>query len=218
MIPTSQPIGCKGARMEDKAANPQPASFEIEGPSCGTDSTSAAGNARSLGRVLQAGNRSPKRVLSPYSKRAYQTDADMAWAAGLFDGEGCVHIAKQTYGEKTNRQPTYRLRVSVHQTRLAVLHEFEWAVGLCGTYPRQQVTNKQTRVCHALVYDGVTAFTLLDRMSEFLRRKAPQAELAREFRRECAVHVHPGPKGHKESIWETRRWYYARMRILNKEG
>lgn len=200
----------------DKAATVQSRCFEAA--SSGTPSVSTISSAERNRQAPSAGATPAQRVLSPYTKRAFQTDADMAWAAGLFDGEGCVHIAKQTYGKKTGRQPTYRLRVSVHQTRLAVLHEFEWAVGLCGTYPRQTVTNKQRRVCHALVYDGVTAFKLLERMSEFLRRKAPQARLAKEFRRECAVHVHPGPNGHDKSIWDLRRWYYAQMRLLNKEG
>lgn len=200
----------------DKAATVQSRYFEAA--SSGTPSVSTISSADRNRQAPSAGATPTQRVLSPYTKRAFQTDADMAWAAGLFDGEGCVHIAKQTYGKKTGRQPTYRLRVSVHQTRLAVLHEFEWAVGLCGTYPRQTVTNKQRRVCHALVYDGVTAFKLLERMSEFLRRKAPQARLAKEFRRECAVHVHPGPNGHDKRIWDLRRWYYAQMRLLNKEG
>lgn len=202
--------------MNDKASTAQ---SDSEGqPSGGTCSTSTIIGAVRHRQVLNCALTPAQRTLSPYSKRAYQSEADMAWAAGLFDGEGCVHIAKQTYAKQTGRQPTYRLRVSVHQTRLAVLHEFEWAVGLRGTYPRQTVTNKQRRVCHALVYDGVTAFTLLERMGEFLRRKAPQAQLAQEFRRECAVHVHPGPNGHDKSIWELRRWYYAQMRLLNKEG
>lgn len=202
--------------MDDKAATGQLGSAEPS--STATVSTSTIICAARVRQMLNGGPAQAQRVLSPYSKRAYQTDADMGWAAGLFDGEGCVHIAKQTYAKQTGRQPTYRLRVSVHQTRLAVLHEFEWAVGLRGTYPRQTVTNKQRRVCHALVYDGVTAFTLLERMGEFLRRKAPQARLAQEFRRECAVHVHPGPNGHDKSIWELRRWYYSQMRLLNKEG
>jgi hypothetical protein len=158
------------------------------------------------------------RPMSPLSKRETPNEADVAWAAGFFDGEGCVHIARQTYGKQSSRRPTYRLAVSVSQTRLATLHEFEWAVGFTGTYGKPKPTKKQTRMCYALNYHGVTAYKVLERLSEFLRRKEPQAQLAKEFRAECKIHVHPGPNGQTEKIWRLRRWYYERMRMLNKEG
>lgn len=158
------------------------------------------------------------RPMSPLSKRQIPNESDLAWAAGFFDGEGCVHIARHTYGMNSTRRPTYRLRVTVAQTRLAPLHEFEWIVGFTGSIASPNPTKKQTRICYALNFDGVTAYTVLERLSEFLRRKQPQALLAKEFREQCEIHRHPGPGGQTERIWGLRRWYYERMRMLNKEG
>lgn len=174
--------------------------------------------AQSADEMIAAIANPKRRTLSPISKREVPDAEDLAWAAGLFDGEGCVHIARHTYGKNTTRRPTYRLRVTVCQSRLAVLREFEWAVGLNGTYAHPKPTKKQNRVCHALNYDGLAAYAVLERLTSKLRRKLQQARLAKEFRKDCAIHEHPGPQGQPESVWELRRWYYERMRMLNLEG
>lgn len=160
-------------------------------------------------------NLQPPQLFAPVSGRKTPTRADVAWAAGLFDGEGCVHIACQTY---PNRRAVYRLRVSVSQVNAAVLREFGWAVGVPGRLYSPRPTKKQKRICHALVYDGVEAFLVLQILRDHLRRKQAQTDLARRFRDECDIHRHPGPKGLSEAVWALRRWFYDRMKQLNQEG
>lgn len=157
------------------------------------------------------------RSLSPCTGRSAPTDADVGWAAGILDGEGCISIARQTY-PGTGACKTYQLRVQVAQCSLVVLREFEWAVGLSGRLASPKPTRLQTRVCHSLIYSGMRAFFVLERLREHLRRKREQADLARTFRTECLIHVHPGPKGMPPAVWQRRHWYYERMRELNKES
>lgn len=173
----------------------------------------AATVAQKLAVITNAGVRS----MSPISQRRIVTQADLGWAAGFFDGEGCVHIARQTYKKDATRRPTYRLRLHIAQCSLDVLQEFEWIVGVSGRIVSPKPTKKQNRVCHALVYDGMKAFVVLQKLHEHLRRKRPQSALAAEFRDRCQIHVHPGPGGMAEEVWELREWYYKRMMLLNQK-
>lgn len=152
--------------------------------------------------------------ISPVSQRREPSEADLGWAAGILDGEGCVHIARQTYRDPS-RRPTYRLRLSIAQNQIAVLQEFEWAVGLRGSIRSPKPTKKQNKVCHYLNYDGMKAFVVLQKLKEHLRRKREHAQTAEDFRRECQIHVHPGMRGASEETWQRREWYYNKMGLLN---
>lgn len=153
-------------------------------------------------------------ALSPMSQRRHPTEADIGWAAGILDGEGCVHIARQTYRDPS-RRPTYRLRLTIAQNQIDVLQEFEWIVGLRGSIRSPKPTKKQNRVCHYLNFDGMKAFVVLQKLKEHLRRKREHVKTAEDFRRECDIHVHPGPRGTPLEVWERREWYYNRMGLLN---
>jgi hypothetical protein len=153
--------------------------------------------------------------LSFFSNRQHPTDADVGWAAGVLDGEGCVQIARQAYPASSRRQTTYQLRVTIAQTCVGVLREFEWAVGMAGNVSSPKPKLKQNRICHYLIYTGMSAVYVLERLRKHLRRKAQHVELAREFRRRCQIHVHPGGRGTSEEIWKLRRAYWQRMRVLN---
>lgn len=155
-------------------------------------------------------------AMSPYSKRTIPNEADVGWAAGILDGEGCIHIACQTFPATSKRRPNYRLRVHIAQTSRTLLEEFEWVVGICGTITQPEVTNKQRRVCYSLSYDGLSAFAVVEFLFEHLRRKRPHALEVKNFRRECDIHTHPGPDGHPPEVWQRREWYYKRIRALNR--
>jgi len=48
---------------------------------------------------------------------------DLAWAAGFFDGEGCVHLKRDYNGKQKQLKliPTYSLRLMITNTHLASL-------------------------------------------------------------------------------------------------
>lgn len=203
-------------------------------PSCAVEALNAAnkhgvnlgkGQRRQLRRSKQTAGRSNVcaradtqpivRMLSPFSQRRHSNEADVGWAAGVLDGEGCVHIARQTYGA-SGRRPTYRLRLYITQNDELLLKEFEWIVGVAGRLYSPKPTRKQNKTCHSLVFDGERAFTVLERLYEYLRRKKTQAALAVDFRERCDIHRHFGPNGCPESLWELREWYYERMSDLKR--
>jgi len=58
--------------------------------------------------------------------RELQNSSELAWAAGFFDGEGCVFI--RTYQRKSG--PASYLSLSVSQTDRELLERFQEAVGV----------------------------------------------------------------------------------------
>ncbi len=160
-----------------------------------------------------APKRTPRPSLSPLSRKAKPSAVDLAWAAGLLDGEGCICLARQTYLDP-RRRPTFSLRVYVCQNNIGVLQEFAWAVGVPGRIYTLARTLQQNRDCHSLVYHGVGAFEVLQRLLPHLRRKGPEARVALEFRRRCHIHRKYGPKGCPKRIWELREWYYRKLQAM----
>jgi len=154
--------------------------------------------------------------MSPYDQRRDPKDTDRAWAAGLFDGEGCIYVARQTFKDG-RRRPNYRLSLNICQTHLQTLEEFEWAVGLQGNLASPKPQQKQNRVCYSLNYHGLAAIIVLHRLRQYLRRKGSQCQLAMDFQTQCEIHTHFGPKGCPEELWEMREWYFARMQSIKKD-
>lgn len=95
---------------------------------------------------------------------------DVAYSAGLFDGEGSVGIYK--FGMD------YRVLVQFGMTDLAPLEKM---AALWGSRPHQ-VRRKfgETKVWHWKLYGGNAKF-MLQQMLPYLTNKKPQALLALEF-------------------------------------
>jgi len=156
--------------------------------------------------------------LSPRDRRSEPDEYDLAWAAGFFDGEGCVNIARQKY-TRPDRQPCYRLNIVVTQSHWLTLQHFQWVVGLEGVLHETKPRNgKQTRKCYSLIYGGLQAIYVLRLLKRHLVRKEEQAELAFRFQREGQVHRHFGPRGCPEEIWMYRRRFHKLMHGLNRHA
>jgi 6-pyruvoyl-tetrahydropterin synthase len=137
----------------------------------------------------------------------------LCYAAGLFDGEGCIHIAKQSHPGSRHGH-IYRLVVSVAQNHLRSLVDFQDFVGIAGRlYPvkRQGSANRDS---YTLTYDGRTAEALLRVLLPFLGRKADEAVVALAFQTEGQIRRHFGPKGCPTDIWHKRVYYYRKLRSL----
>jgi hypothetical protein len=137
----------------------------------------------------------------------------LAYAAGLFDGEGCVHIARQ-------RKPTsrrgyiFRLNVTVAQNHLDTLVDFQSLTGIEGRIYQRRRQGSSNRDGYALHYDGDTAAELLEALHPYLRRKADEASVALRFQRACEVNRHFGPNGCPEPVWRERERLYKKLRSL----
>lgn len=93
----------------------------------------------------------------------------LAWAAGLFDGDGCVHISKQT--QPGRKHPTYRLCLSLVQNCITTAQRFQEILGLQAHLTAMQRTSKQNRVVYDVRFDGIHAFRALQLMQPDLFRK-----------------------------------------------
>jgi hypothetical protein len=103
----------------------------------------------------------------------------VAWAAGFFDGEGCISIAKPVNKRKTGKvYVTYALQAIIAQRDRRPL---EVLVGLFGG-------NITSVKIHGSTYwylrkHGVKAVAMLEQLLPFLVLKKEQAELAIRFQK-----------------------------------
>lgn len=116
---------------------------------------------------------------------------ERAWAAGFFDGEGCVHIAEL----KTRYGLRHCLRITVTQRKIEPLTRFTYAVGVEGSMEFKQ----QGKGCWQLVYAGPKAQAVLRALLPFLSLKKQEAELAIKFQDRML------PKGGNERISAAER-------------
>lgn len=137
----------------------------------------------------------------------------LSYAAGLFDGEGCIHIAKQSH-RGSRKGHIYRLVVSVAQNHLQSLLDFQDFVGISGRLYRVKRKGPANRDAFTLTYDGSTAEALLRVLLPYLGRKADEAVVALAFQTEGEIRRHFGPKGCPADIWRKRERCYTKLRSL----
>ena len=137
----------------------------------------------------------------------------LAYAAGLFDGEGCIHIAKQK-SMSTRRGYVYRLVATVAQNHLGTLIDFQTLIGIDGRIYQNRRTSSQNRDVFTLNYDGSRAAEMLRRLYPLLLRKGHEAKVAISFQTDCQIETRFGRSGCPEEIWKLRDAYYRKLRKL----
>lgn len=137
----------------------------------------------------------------------------LAYAAGMFDGDGCIHIAKQKKST-AKRGHIFRLVSTLAQNHLATLIDFQELVGVGGRIYQQTRTGSQNKDTYSLVYDGEGAAEVIRRLLPYLLRKLDEANVALLFQDGCEIHRHFGRKGCPESIWKQREAHYRKLRNL----
>jgi len=150
--------------------------------------------------------------LPPRTPTEQSRDLELAWCAGMFDGDGCVFISRQKMAGRKNR--TYRLVLSLVQNCNVTADHFRATLGLphCLVAVRRSVSHN--RQIYDVRYDGVHALTALRLMEPFLVRKRIEAVAARQFWKECRMGVLPGPKGLPPEVWRNRERYYWKLHNL----
>ena len=137
----------------------------------------------------------------------------LAYLGGFFDGEGCIHLAKQNFKDP-ERRATFRMKLVLVQNNLEMLEFFKQELGVQGKIHRITRTQKQNRQCYDLLYDGASAFEVLRRLLPYLRRKKPEALVALEYEQNCAVNSHPGARGTSPEIWARRAQYHRKLKAM----
>ena len=141
------------------------------------------------------------------------SDLELAYLAGFFDGEGCVHI------NRPDRQGRMSLLIRVTQTDPAVLLTYEARWG--GTiYSGDNGANRKT-IWSWTAHSNVAAGVLRDLMP-YLRVKVAQAELGIRFQElkigENSLLALKKNHPRREEILSSRRQCHSALSVLNKRG
>ena len=146
------------------------------------------------------------------ARRETQQQIDLAWAAGFFDGEGSITLARirRTCGNRVN----YRTRVYIAQNCLETLNKFRDRVDENCFAIQLPLRETYTRPIYQLSYDGIHGFRLLKKLRPYLIRKASEADVIFEFYRDGEPTRHFGPKGVPSDIWHLRERCYDALRCL----
>lgn len=140
-------------------------------------------------------------------------DSSLAYAAGMFDGDGCIHIARQKK-LSARRGHIYRLVMNLAQNHLNTLIDFQNLVGVGGRIYMQKRTGSQNKDTFSLIYSGNAAADVIRRLQPFLLRKQDEAKVALEFQDDCEISRHFGPAGCPDELWERRKTLYQKLRDL----
>ena len=138
--------------------------------------------------------------------------AQLAWAAGFLDGEGCIHIAKQRYGGR--RADTYRLGIYVSQNERSVLEAFRAAVGIDAPIYETKRADNHSRQCYTLNFNGHSALRLIQLVGQYLRRKYAEAMAALRFWVEGGMGVPGRGKPVAADTVAAREHYYLLLKTL----
>lgn len=104
------------------------------------------------------------------------TEVELAWAAGLFDGEGCIQIAKQTAGKNVN----HTLVLSLAMVDTATVAAFQTIVR-CGTI--RKYANGKARPLYTWRIWNTEAVKVLQKLYPHLVTKVAQAQVGINFQR-----------------------------------
>lgn len=146
---------------------------------------------------------------------------EIAWASGLFDGEGTIGIIKsthnraQTKGYKGDKvYSSYGERISVGMTHLPTIQRLKDVLGFPGTITVEDRPNNR-KPCYRVAAANNKAITIIKKMLPYLFTKSEQAYTALAFRRL----VNSKPRGiMPEDYLEERERLYTKIRHLNAKG
>lgn len=139
--------------------------------------------------------------------------AELAWAAGFVDGEGCISTVRQTYRNK-GRRDCFRLRLQIAQNDLASLHHLQKILGVRSNIAQVKWNTAQNRPIYSLIIDGRHVIGALLQIEPFLVRKRHQARACFDLWEQGWMGVHPGPNGIPDDIWALREHYFKRLQRM----
>lgn len=144
---------------------------------------------------------------------------DLAWAAGIIDGEGHIRLTLCKPGINRRATPGYQLCLAVRMTCEATIRRLYLIFGSGTVIPvRPRNPQKHKPTFQWRVSDQGAADVLIA-ISPYMTTKLSQAEIGIEFRRLCRQ-ISPAGRGisYSAEMVELRRNYFDRMQRLNRKG
>jgi len=148
-------------------------------------------------------------------------ETELAWAAGFFDGEGCVTVAEDRKPRVHLRRGSYRLHITVSNTKLAPLERFKALFG--GAIYQQRENGEKAglaaastgrKACYFWMIPGQPAQQVLRGLLPYLCTRHEQAAAALRF----PILGRVGNVGLPPHVATEQAGVYHELRRLNKRG
>lgn len=136
---------------------------------------------------------------------------ELAYIAGIIDGEGCIHINKRK--QKLGRNDDFAIEITIVNTSKKLM---EWLWDKLGGYLNfRKSKNSKWKGCYRLRVSRLQAEILLKRLLPYLIAKKSQAEIVLELRK----HIKLGKTQRlSEKELERREFLYLKIKRFNKRG
>jgi hypothetical protein len=150
-----------------------------------------------------------------------QAVTELAWAAGFFDGEGCVTVAEDRKPRVRLRRGSFRLHITVSNTKLPPLERFKTLFG-GAVYQQRQNGEKAglaadsagRKASYFWMIPGRSAQKVLESLLPYLCTRHEQAAAALRF----PILGRVGNIGLPLDIAAEQAAVYHELRRLNKRG
>ncbi|MGZ6281753.1 MAG: LAGLIDADG family homing endonuclease [Ktedonobacterales bacterium] len=107
-------------------------------------------------------------------------DTELAYIAGIVDGEGSVYIYLKTGGnQRGERKKYHRSALKIANTDKSLIDWLRERIG--GTVSRNQPKSDKYKVVYHLAIEGPSLLTLIDALSPFLLLKQKQMQLVAQM-------------------------------------
>jgi len=137
----------------------------------------------------------------------------LQWAAGMLDGDGCISIVRQTYGEQ-KRKPGLRLVVTLTQNCRQTLEHFRDSVGIDAPIYAAKRKLQHNRQVYVINYAGPKAQRVIERLEGLMFRKRLEAQVAIDFCEKGQASRNFGRNGIPPEIQAIREACYLKLRAL----
>lgn len=113
-------------------------------------------------------------------KKANQlTIEDASYIAGLFDGEGCVHLSSTSWKDcPCFRTPTSYLRLSITNTNKEIV---QWLIATVDGKMHEVKRTGKCKTCYVWTINGLNSVDFVKQIYPYLKIKRLQAEIAIKF-------------------------------------
>jgi hypothetical protein len=136
----------------------------------------------------------------------------LAWAAGFFDGEGCICAFSTKRSD--NQREDFRLHVMVVQNHPETLERFRRAVGVACSVHQVKKRPGTNGPIFMICYAGRKAIEVLRRLEPYIYRKAKELRVAECLWTKGRLGLRSGPKGWPPRVWQLRRRLVAELSAL----
>lgn len=136
----------------------------------------------------------------------------LAWGAGLIDGDGCVSAVVQRH--RNRKTPSIRIRCVAVQNDYHTLHVLRQVLGEQSSLNPIKRQASHNRQAYQLQFDGKHALAVLRKLLPYLVRKREEAIACIRLAVEGQVGVHPGPLGFSPEVHRRRAYWVNRLRRM----